>query len=523
MTEQTQDGPGAAPEAIAPEATKSRRPDLTSDPIGKLLIMLAVPAGIGFFFMIAYNLVDTIWANQYPEPGEAANMTGAALGRSFGPFFLMQAFSIGLMQGTTALVANSLGAKRGDQARHTIAQAMVAGVLVGVTLLVFALFIPVPGVGGSFIKLYYFTLSSGNEEATRLGLAYIIPILWLSPFLIVISVFNAILSAKGDFTTFGIIQVAAFFMNLILDPILVFGGTPFSLYGLAVDLPDFLPELGVAGLAWATVITQLLGALVVMLVALRTGILRGLKITEFIPFWPLLSQVIGQGVPAAVNMLLIAGGFISIQFFVPEIVKQTGSVLLQTMSAADAAEAAVNGYMNAARIEQLLLLPVIGLELALISIVGNNLGARKEERIWRVYRLGLITAIIMTLTATVIQFAGHQLFPSLINRSDETLAVSSQVLSISAFLLTAYALIFINSGTLQGMKRPVFAMIINGVRLVVGPAVVFVIVSIVAPGNLLVFWLGYGLVAWGCGLFAMWYTPGRMRRVLARELNTPST
>ena len=521
MTENTQDGPSAVPDATKPQ-TRGKGPDMTGDPIGKLLIMLAVPAGIGFFFMIAYNLVDTIWANQYPEPGEAANMTGAALGRSFGPFFLMQAFSIGLMQGTTALVSNALGAHKVDQARHIIAQAMVAGVIVGVTLLTFAMFLPVPGREGSFIELYYFTLSSGNAEATRLGMAYILPILWLAPFLIVISVFNAILSAKGDFTTFGIVQVAAFFINLILDPILVFGGTPFNLYGLSVNLPDFLPELGVAGLAWATVFTQMLGALVVMVVALRTGIFKGLKITEFIPFWPLLSQVIGQGVPAAVNMLLIAGGFISIQFFVPEIVKQTGSLLLETMNPADAAEAAINGYMNAARIEQLLLLPVIGLELALISIVGNNLGARKEERIWRVYRLGLITAVIMTITATIIQFAGHQLFPSWINRSDETLAVSSQVLSISAFLLTAYALIFINSGTLQGMKRPLFAMLINGVRLVVGPAVVFLIVSIFAPGNLLVFWLGYGAVAWGCGLFAMWYTPPRMKRVMAREIGTPA-
>lgn len=517
MTENTQDAV-----ADTATATKSRGPDLTGDPIGKLLIMLAVPAGIGFFFMIAYNLVDTIWANQYPAPGEAANMTGAALGRSFGPFFLMQAFSIGLMQGTTALVANALGARNPGKARHTIAQAMIAGVLVGITLLTLALFMPVPGHDGPLIELYYLTLSGGNLEATALGLEYILPIVWLAPFLIIISVFNAILSAKGDFTTFGIVQVAAFFMNLFLDPILVFGGTPFSLYGLAVDLPDFLPELGVAGLAWATVVTQLLGAVVVMIVALRTGILKGLKLSEFIPFWPILSQVIGQGVPAAVNMLLIAGGFISIQFFVPEIVKQTGSVLLLTMSPADAAEAAINGYMNAARIEQLLLLPVIGLELALISIVGNNLGARQEERIWRVYRLGLITAVIMTVTATIIQFAGHNLFPSWINRSDETLGVASQVLSISAFLLTAYALIFINSGTLQGMKRPAFAMIINSVRLVFGPAAVFVLVAWIAPGNLLVFWIGYGVVAWGCGLFAMWYTPGRMRRVIARELSAPT-
>ena len=119
MTENTQDGLSAVAPNEAPQ-TKRRGPDLTSDPIGKLLIMLAVPAGIGFFFMIAYNLVDTIWANQYPEPGEAANMTGAALGRSFGPFFLMQAFSIGLMQGTTALVSNALGARQGDRARHTM-------------------------------------------------------------------------------------------------------------------------------------------------------------------------------------------------------------------------------------------------------------------------------------------------------------------------------------------------------------------------------------------------------------------
>ena len=510
-----------ASEAVSP-AAKRRGPDLTEDPIGRLLIALAVPAGIGFFFMIAYNLVDTVWANQYPAPGEAANSTGAALARSFGPFFLMQAFSIGLMQGTTALVANALGAKDQNRARHIIAQAMIAGVLVGITLFLIATVIPVPGRGGTFIAYYYEVLSSGNAEAVRLGLDYIYPIVFLAPALIVISVFNAILSAKGDFTTFGIVQVAAFFANLILDPILVFGGTPFSLYGLNVDLPNFLPELGVAGLAWATAITQLAGAVVVMVVALRTGIFGGLKLREFIPFWPLLSQVIGQGVPAAVNMLLIAGGFISIQFFVPEIAKQAGSVLLETMSPAEAGEAAVNGYMNAARIEQLLLLPVIGLELALISIVGNNLGARKEERIWRAYRLAMISALIVTIVGMIIQFAGHSLFPSWINGSDETLRVSSGMLSISAFLLPAFALVFMNSGTLQGMKRPLFAMIINSVRLVVGPFVVYLVISQIAPGNLFAFWVGYGAVAWGCGVFAVWYTPGRMRRVISREFASPA-
>ena len=119
MTERTQDGTSPATTPDEPKA-KRRGPDMIGDPISKLLIMLAIPAGIGFFFMIAYNLVDTIWANQYPAPGEAANMTGAALGRSFGPFFLMQAFSIGLMQGTTALVSNALGAKDGAQARPTL-------------------------------------------------------------------------------------------------------------------------------------------------------------------------------------------------------------------------------------------------------------------------------------------------------------------------------------------------------------------------------------------------------------------
>ncbi|MAH87708.1 MAG: hypothetical protein CMF26_03755 [Kiloniella sp.] len=509
------------PEA-ASTAAKRRGPDLTQDPIGRLLIMLALPAGIGFFFMIAYNLVDTIWANQYPVAGEAANATGAALARSFGPFFLMQAFSIGLMQGTTALVANALGGKDQDRARHIVAQAMIAGVLVGISLFLFAVAFPVPGREGTVLALYYDVLSGGNAEAVRLGLAYIYPIVFLAPVLIVISVFNAILSAKGDFTTFGIVQVVAFFANLILDPILVFGGTPFSLYGLSVDLPNFLPELGVAGLAWATVFTQLAGAAVVMIVALRTGIFEGLKLREFVPFWPLLSQVIGQGVPAAVNMLLIAGGFISIQFFVPEIAKQAGSVLLATMSPAEAGEAAVNGYMNAARIEQLLLLPVIGLELALISIVGNNLGARKEERIWRAYRLALVSALVITLIGMVIQFAGHSLFPSWINRSDETLQVSSGMLSVSAFLLPAFALVFMNSGTLQGMKRPLFAMLINCVRLVAGPFIVYLLVARLAPGNLFAFWIGYGAVAWGCGLFALWYTPGRMKRVISREFATPT-
>ena len=167
-------------------------------------------------------------------------------------------------------------------------------------------------------------------------------------------------------------------------------------------------------------------------------------------------------------------------------------------------------------------MPVIGLELALISIVGNNFGARKEERIWRAYRLAMISALIVTIVGMIIQFAGHSLFPSWINGSGETLRVSSGMLSISAFLLPAFALVFMNSGTLQGMKRPLFAMIINSVRLVVGPFVVYLVISQIAPGNLFAFWVGYGAVAWGCGVFAVWYTPGRMRRVISREFASPA-
>jgi Na+-driven multidrug efflux pump len=96
------------------------------------------------------------------------------------------------------------------------------------------------------------------------------------------------------------------------------------------------------------------------------------------------------------------------------------------------------------------------------------------------------------------------------------------MLSISAFLLPAFALVFMNSGTLQGMKRPLFAMIINSVRLVVGPFVVYLVISQIAPGNLFAFWVGYGAVAWGCGVFAVWYTPGRMRRVISREFASPA-
>ena len=453
--------------------TGRQGPNLTVDPIASLLAKLAIPAGIGFLFATLYNLVDSFWANRLgtalgsPDPVDA-------LGASAGYFFLMLAFAIGLNQGSTAVMTNALG--RGDVAgaRNSFFQTLVLGFSASILL----------AVGGSLATSVILEARfSDRPEMVGLALDYLVPIYLFSFTFMASLIANSALASQGDFATLGIVQVIAFILNCIFDPLFMFGWGP-------------IPGFGIMGLAVATVSINLIGVLFIVYRTANSRLFQDFKWSELGIQWGGMADLVRQCVPATLNMAVIAVGYIVIA----EILDDFGS-------------GAMGGYSNASRLEQLLLLPVIGLQIAVLAIIGQNMGAQRYDRVKRTFWLGIRIALMIMGVGMVLVWLFHNSLGALFAAGNtEVLAMSNLYLLYSSSALMAYALVLISGGVLQGMKKPIMPLLINIVRLILGPLVAFTVATLAFDvPNIHVGWIGVVIVSWVCGLYSLFYVWSQIR------------
>ena len=197
----------------------SQTHDLTQGSIALHFKRLAVPAAVGMVFTTLYNVVDVFFA------GLIGTDAQAGLAISFQAFFIFITFGFGLSSAMTALVGNAIGAKRMDEARILAARGIGFGVIITLVLTVIAWF-----VGPELIKLV------SNEGAYRdTGTRYFRVLLLSMPGFIIAFGVNGLLQSQGDTVSMQRGQIAAFFANIGLNPLLVFG-IPGMWGGMGFDL-----------------------------------------------------------------------------------------------------------------------------------------------------------------------------------------------------------------------------------------------------------------------------------------------
>jgi Na+-driven multidrug efflux pump len=151
-------------------------------------------------------------------------------------------------------------------------------------------------VGLSFAE-YLFTKLGATAETLDLATGYIHPIFWGATFFLLSSMSNSILLAHGDSKTFGKVLVAGFFLNLLLDPWFLYGG-----FGI--------PEMGVPGIAYSTVIIQALGGLFLLSTVLRRGYVKLHSIANLLPDLKIYGEILRQGIPTSFSMMSIPWAFL---------------------------------------------------------------------------------------------------------------------------------------------------------------------------------------------------------------------
>ncbi len=444
--------------------------DLTSAPIPLLIRRLAIPAGTGFLFNTMFNVVD-IWYG-----GKLSTTALAAMSLSFPVFFIILSFGNGISTGTTTLIGNALGRSDHQEAETYVHQSISFA-------LVNTIFITILGL---LLSPFIFRFMGAAGEYLDLSLAYMNVIFCGSIFFMLNFVMGAILNSRGNTIPYRNFLISGFFLNLGLDPWLMYGG-----FGI--------PPLGLPGIALATLLVHALGNLYLFkhVFSARTTFQR----RELVPSWHHYRELARQGFPATLNMMTVSLGIFIITWFVGRYGQE-----------------AVAAYGIATRIEQIALLPVMGLNISTLALTAQNFGAKRTDRIRQVLALSLRYGFIMASVGTLAALIFTSQLISFFTSDPAVVAVGVRFLKIEAFVFPAYVLLYICVSAMQGVKQPMFALWIGLYRQIAAPVAIFYLLVTVMGLGIIGIWWGIFSVTWSAALIVVAYVTWMLKK-LDKELN----
>ena len=441
-------------------------PNLIEDPIGQLFIKIAIPSSIGTVFMTLYNIVDTYFA------GKISAEALAALAQTFPVYFIIIAIGVGLSIGATSLIANALGEKKKEEASYFLAQSISLAIFTSLIVSLVGIYL------GPFIIL----LMNDSLITMQLSMEYLNIIFLGSIFIFIQMAVNSSLSAMGDTKSNRNVLIISFFLNIGLNPLFIFG------YGI-------IPAMGIKGIAISTIISQALGAIYIIYKATKTDLGSYLYLNCFKPKFQILIDLLKQGVPASLGMMMISVGIFIILFFI----SQYGDLALA-------------GYGTAIRYEQLYLLPVLGLNTAVLSMVGQNFGAKQINRVNEIYNKALLFGCAFMFFSGFVIYFSAETAVSLFTTNKEVIKFGTTYLQITALMEPIYPIFFISNALIQGLKKANIVMYLTLGRMVIIPSIVlWYLIFYLNSSFDFVFW-GLLIINWIFGIFVFVLTKNLIKK-----------
>ena len=445
--------------------------DLLKENIPVLVRKLAIPASVGTLFQTLYNIVDTFYS------GLISPEALSALSKSFPIYFIIVATSIGVTVGGTSLIGNSIGEKNEKNASYYFTHIIIYGLLISVFI--------------TFIGLYFsekvFNLMGSTQEITNLGLQYT-NIMFYGSFLFFLVVsLNSLLHAEGDTKTYRNVLILSFLLNIILNPILIFGFL-------------FIPAMGMMGIGLSTIIAQLIAFLIILFKVLQNPRVKKITIDFFKVKLIFLKNIFFQSMPISIAIC----GYAVAATFIFTYVGQTS-------------ELAVAGYGAATRIEQVVLLPILGINTAIISIIAQNYGANHFERVKETYFVSVKYGLLLMIFSGILVYFTADIIPRLFSNDETVLEYGRRYLKIAAFILPAYPIFFLSNGFFMGLKKSNYAMINNMLRNVFVPICVFYLAKYLSADFDSFFWLWF-IFQWTLSILLFSY----VSYYIKKKLDKPS-
>ena len=431
--------------------------DLTKGDISKHIKNIALPASIGYFFHTMFNVTDTYFA------GHISSVALAALSFNFSIFFMIIAIAGGMSQGTTALVGNALGENDNTKAKNIMLNSFVFALFLSLALTLL----------GYFVSPFLLVVLGAKGEYLKESLAYIDIIVFSSSFYVGAFFVNAILNAIGNTKAFRNFLTGGFILNIFLDYWFINGGVG-------------LEPMGIAGIALATSIVEFFGFCYLFWVLKKSYIFSDLPKFHF--GINIILSILKQGFPPTLNMILMALGMYIITYFI-----------------ADFGDNAVAGYGVAVRIEQIVLLPSIGINVAVLALVSQNNGANQHKRIIDTISYAKKIGFILWIFSIFFIFTFSKELLYFFSNNTQIIEVGKWYLYTTAFALYAYMLVFVHISLLQGIKKPSFLVALGVLRQIVIPVIVFMILKFFKL-PIIYYWISMALTIWFSAFLIMWYS-----------------
>ena len=416
--------------------------NLLKDSIPGLIKKIALPASIGTLFQTLFNIVDTFFA------GTISPEALSALAKSFPIYFIIIAACVGVTVGGTSLIANSIGENNKSKIHGYFAHTIIYAVIVSI-------FITAVGL---FFAPYLFELMGSETQVVQLGLSYTNVVFAGSIVFIMLVALNSLLHADGDTKTYRNVLILSFFLNILLNPLFIFGFGP-------------VPAFGISGIGIATIVAQFIGLVIVFIKAFNSARIKDISKKDFNFNSKILTNLFFQSAPISAALLLISVG----NFIILTYIGVFG-------------EFATAGYGSAARFEQILLLPVLGLNTAIISIIGQNYGSKNYVRVKDSYFKAVLYGFNLMIISGLIIFFSADRIVSIFSDNQEVIKYGTLYLKISALIFPAYPIFFISNGFFMAIKKSSYSMYLNIIRNIILPIPTILVANFFDGGFDTFFW-----------------------------------
>lgn len=387
-------------------------------PVNKLLISMSLPMMVSMLVQALYNIVDSVFVAQLSENA----LTAVSL--AFPLQNLMIAFAGGTAVGVNALLSRSLGEKNQNHVNQT---AMNAIFIFLITTLVFM-------IAGLTLSHTFFMVQTQDAEIVTAGTQYAMIVTGCSIGLFCQFLFERLLQATGRtlFTMFT--QGLGAIINIILDPIFIFG-----LLGV--------PKMGVAGAAIATVTGQIIACLLALFFNLHFNHDIHFYFRQFKPNLHIIKQIYSVGIPSI-------------------IMQSIGSVMTFGMNTilirfSTTATAVFGVYF---KLQSFVFMPVFGLNNGMIPIIAYNLGAKQKERMLKTIRLAMLYALGLMIIGVIVFETIPEILLSFFNASEAMITIGTPALRIIAihFVLAGYSIVC--SAVFQAVGKGTYSLLSSLIR-----------------------------------------------------------
>ncbi len=392
---------------------KSSTMDMTQGSIRKEMILFALPLLAGNVFQQLYNTIDSIIVGQVVGADALGAVTSVAPAIN-----TLVGFFMGFSAGSSVVISHYFGAKNIPALRRAVHTCILCTVILGLALMLFGYFITPP------LLIFMSTPASVMPLATQYLQIYFLGIIGLMLY----NIGSAILRAVGDSVRPLIFLIVTSFLNIVLD------------FFFVVNL-----KLGVAGAAYATIISQFISAILTIMVLFISKECYNLRFNELCIDSKMLSKIVQIGMPAGIQSAVISFSNLFVQGYINSFGKDSTA-----------------GWGAYGRIDAFVMLPMQSIAMTATTFVGQNAGAGNVDRIKKGIRESLLLAAVCTIALVIPEFVAAPKIVSLFNSDPEVIAYGTLFIRMNCFFDILCCSNQTHAGVLRGIgdaKAPMYIML----------------------------------------------------------------